>query len=53
MSDKKANFQSPDLSKLQSVVVDHRTTIFIPVGADPVEAKERFLEQMRNKFVKK
>lgn len=54
MNEKKTNnFQSPDLSKMQSVIVDHRTTIFIPHGADPKEAKKRFLEQMKNKFIKK
>ncbi len=51
MSDKKANnFSSPDLSKLQAVIVDHRTTIYIPLGADKVKAKSRYLYQMNSKY---
>nr|NQU90632.1 hypothetical protein [Bacteroidota bacterium] len=44
MDKKKQNvFKSPDLSKLQEVVVDVKTKIYIEVGADPVEAKRRYL----------
>lgn len=46
-------FKSPDLNKLQSVKVDIKTTIYIAVGADPVKAKNRFLEQVNAKYVKK
>jgi len=54
MSDKKThNFQSPDLNKLQGVVVDHKTTIYISLGDDPVKAKNRYLYQMNSKYVKK
>ncbi|MFC2104338.1 hypothetical protein ACFLS4_03185 [Bacteroidota bacterium] len=47
------NFQSPDLNKLQVVVVDRKTTIYIPLGADPVKAKNRCLYQMNSKYVRK
>lgn len=51
MSDKKANnFQPPDLNKLQAVIVDHRTTIYIPLGADKEKAKNRCLHQMNSKY---
>ena len=39
---KQSVFKSPDLSKLQVVVIDHRTKLYIPVGADPEEAKNRY-----------
>lgn len=37
------NYVSPDLGKLQEVVIDHRTKIYIAIDADPVEAKKRYL----------
>ncbi len=53
MAEKKNhNFQSPDLNKLQTVIVDFKTKIFIPIGADPVKAKARFLEKINAKYVK-
>lgn len=36
-------FKSPDLSKLQEVVIDIKTRIYIPLGADPDEARVRYL----------
>ena len=35
-------FKSPDLNKLQAVVIDHRTKIYIALDADPVEALNRY-----------
>lgn len=50
MFDKKQNnFKSPDLSKLQEVVIDMRTKIYIAVGADPEEAKSRYLARLEAK----
>lgn len=46
-------FKSPDLNKMQSVKVDFKTTIYVPLGADPVKAKQRYLEQINAKYVKK
>lgn len=45
-------FQSPDLNKLQAVQVDFKTKIYIPIGADPVKAKIKFLERINAKYVK-
>jgi hypothetical protein len=42
---KQANFKSPDLTKLQEVVIDLRTKIYIAVGADPEEARNRYLSR--------
>ena len=39
---KQANFKSPDLSKMQEVVIDGRTKIYIAKDADPEEAKKRY-----------
>ena len=53
MAEKKQNnYPSPDLNKLQGVVVDFKTTIYIAKGADPVKAKKRYLEQINAKYVK-
>jgi len=46
-------FKSPDLNNMQSVKVDFKTTIYIPIGADPVKAKKRYLEHVNAKYVKK
>ena len=48
MYDKKQNsFKSPELTKMQAVVIDHRTTIYIGKDEDPEKAKKRYLD--RNK----
>jgi len=39
---KQVVFKSPDLNKLQAVVVDHRTKIYIALDADPEEALSRY-----------
>jgi hypothetical protein len=50
MSDKKnANFDSPDLGKLQAVEIDKKTTIYIALKADPEEARMRFLDRNLSK----
>jgi hypothetical protein len=46
---KQNNFKSPDLSKLQEVVIDLRTRIYIAVGANPEEAKSRYLSKLEAK----
>jgi hypothetical protein len=52
MNDKKANnFESPNLSKLQAVVIDHKTTIYIDQDANPEEAKKRFLSRINQKAI--
>ena len=43
---KQTNFKSPDLSKMQEVVIDFKTKIYIAVGADPEEAKTRYFAKL-------
>jgi len=50
MFDKKqTNFKTPDLNKLQEVVIDVRTKIYIAIGADPEEARTRYLTRFNYK----
>lgn len=43
MQDRKQNnFKTPDLSKMQEVIIDARTKIYIAIGADAEEAKSRY-----------
>ena len=42
-------FKSPDLSMLQEVVIDLKTKIYIAIGADPEEARIRYLSRAGNK----
>jgi hypothetical protein len=53
MKKKPDNFQSPDLNKLQGVIVDFKTRIYIPIGADADKARQRYLRQMNSKFISK
>jgi hypothetical protein len=44
MQEKKATtFKTPDITRMQEVVINHRTKIYIAVGADPEEARSRYL----------
>ena len=46
MIEKKGNvIKSPDLAKMQAVVINPRTTIFITTDADPEEARTKYLER--------
>jgi putative ubiquitin-RnfH superfamily antitoxin RatB of RatAB toxin-antitoxin module len=50
MVEKKQNiFKSPDITKLQEVVIDGKTIIYIPLDADPEEARNRYLERTSRK----
>jgi hypothetical protein len=42
-------FKSPDLNELQVVVIDHRTKIYIPIGADAEEARSRYFARIATK----
>jgi hypothetical protein len=43
MQEKKTNiFKTPDITKMQEVVINERTKIYIAVGADPEEARIRY-----------
>jgi hypothetical protein len=46
---KQNNFKSPDLTKSQEVIIDNRTRIYIAVGADPEEARKRYLLRIEAK----
>ena len=35
-------FKTPDITKMQEVVINHSTKIYIAVGADPDEARSRY-----------
>lgn len=46
---KQINLKSPDLTKLQEVVIDFRTKIYIALGADSEEARSRYLSRIAEK----
>lgn len=46
---KPKTFKSPDLSKLQEVIIDWRTKIYIATGADPEVARTKYFERIGNK----
>lgn len=43
---KQPSFTTPDLTKLQEVIIDVKTRIYIAVGADPKEARSRYLARI-------
>ena len=48
--DKKiVTFKTPDLEKLQAVVIDSRTRIYIAIGADIEKAKQRYIARLEEK----
>ncbi len=52
MSEKKtSNFDSPNVNKLQAVEIDRKTTIYIALDADPIEAKKRYLYRINPKTI--
>jgi hypothetical protein len=43
MQEKKMTiFKTPDITKMQEVVINHRTKIYIAIGADADEARMRY-----------
>jgi len=48
----KTTFKSPDLSQLKAVIIDHRTTIYIAMGADSEEARAKYMLRTTNRLVK-
>ncbi len=47
MYDKKqVVFKSPDLSKLQAVIIDRNTVIYIAPGDNPEEARTRYFARV-------
>ncbi len=43
---KQDHFKSPDLSKLQPVVIDRNTVLYIAPGDDPDEARKRYISRV-------
>jgi len=43
---KQDHFKSPDLSKMQAVVIDRNTVIYIAIGDDPEEARNRYFARV-------
>ena len=43
------NYTSPDLSKMQKVIIDMKTIIYIPLDADPQQAKTAYLSRLAAK----
>jgi hypothetical protein len=39
---KRITFKTPDIHKMQEVIIDNRTKIYIAIGADPDEARTRY-----------
>jgi hypothetical protein len=48
---KQSTFSTPDLKKMQEVVIDFRTKIYIGLNDDPKIARERYLSRF-NKMKK-
>jgi hypothetical protein len=42
---KQKTVESPDLTKMQEVIIDRRTKIYIAISADPEEARTRYLSR--------
>jgi hypothetical protein len=42
---KQNNFKTPDITKMQEVVINLRTKIYIAIDADPEEARRRYWER--------
>lgn len=39
------SFKTPNLNELQEVVIDLKTKIYIAIGADPEEARARYISK--------
>jgi hypothetical protein len=48
---KQQEIKTPDLTKMQMVIIDVKTRIYIPVGADPEEARSRYFSRLDSKKV--
>jgi hypothetical protein len=46
---KQHEFKTPDLTKLQEVIIDVKTRIYIPIGADPKAARSRYFSRLEIK----
>jgi hypothetical protein len=46
---KQNNFKTPDITKMQEVIINDRTRIYIRIDADPEEARMRYLARQETK----
>jgi hypothetical protein len=46
---KRITFKTPDIRKMQEVVIDQRTKIYIALDADPQEARNRYFNRLEPK----
>lgn len=46
---KQNNFKTPDITKMQEVVINPRTKIYIAVGANAEEARSRYWDRQNAK----
>jgi len=50
MQEKKQTvFKTPDITRMQEVVINHRTKIYIAIDADPEQARTRYWERQDSK----
>ncbi len=50
MQEKKTTiFKTPDITRLQEVIINSRTKIYIAIGADPEEARSRYIARQEAK----
>jgi len=50
MQEKKTTiFKTPDITRLQEVIINPRTKIYIAIGADPEEARSRYMARQEAK----
>ncbi|MCD4682452.1 MAG: hypothetical protein K8R86_04130 [Bacteroidales bacterium] len=43
---KQTVFKTPNVSKMQEVIIDGRTRIYIDIDADPEQARKRYLARL-------
>lgn len=48
---KQPTYSTPDLTKLQEVIIDVKTRIYIAIGADPKEARSRYMARISAKKI--
>ncbi len=46
---KYVSFKTPDVEKMQEVVIDERTKLYIALDASAEEARKRYFDKMRAK----
>ena len=50
MQEKKPTvFKTPDITRMQEVIINARTKIYIAIGADPEEARSRYVARQEAK----